>query len=465
LADAAARVEAGKKAGSGGSQRLIYGPALRDDVYPDGLVGYELRQYSSSRRGLIEGTAELTEIIEAGRQADFRPYESVGMIQSSLAKRIAGGAPALSEKRARSYLQGLDREMRRQADFSVVGGASFGERFLFPLRDWEDNPVLRVSPDPAAARARVQAATEEYLGTLRSLVASGASPKEAIPALKIALGKWGKDAELTPLFDQFAAPKEKVFPPWREAARAERGAFVGKEMQERAASVRLLSFGESQALGIPASNKNVSFYNLKHDGAEEKWAASFDPADVKGASLVTQEIDLQGKPAYHSMIRIDFAPDSPAARLYAQVRDGLGREARAESLYLSVGMQKEAGSKAGEKLSVLDRRHAVSYQVYTPDYLARHEGGMKLETLPLKLDSAEAANLMKIYLERAHTRGGQDHFDLAYNGCAANCYLVVKEAMGNEKRAPKLVEWLLRAFRFHPKWSPALFRANRWVEE
>src|SRR5262249_27860936 len=121
-------IEEGRSIGSGGAQRLIYGPALRDDVYPKGKVGYELRQYSSSRRAMLAGTWELTQILVDNRIGDFAGYEDVPMINPELAYFLTDSG--LEPAQVRGYVLDIESHLKSKSSFLFTGGASFGERFL-----------------------------------------------------------------------------------------------------------------------------------------------------------------------------------------------------------------------------------------------------------------------------------------------------------------------------------------------
>ena len=448
----------GDSVGSGGSQRLIYGAALRDDVYPEGKVGYELRQYSSNRAALMKGTWELTEILAENRTADFQQYESVKMIEWDLAGQMVSDPKRITLARVQQYLHSIENYLKQQSSFVVTGGARFDERFLFPLRDWEQNPVVAKSLNSIEAKAQIHAATQEYIAEFQEIILGNVAPADGIRTLQIAMGKWAFNSGLAPLFDLYAKSDLNVDAiPWNAQKPIVRGPFVGVPLKADTESLRLWTTLQKAKLGIADSADTISFYNLIHDNS--KFATIIKPSDIVDAALITQRWDSRGKKLAHVMIKIDFKKTS--VNMYEQTPTGLGRHLTTDSIILTVSFQNSQAENGQEiRSGFRDNSRAISFRAFNG---ADSDFTRTATTEAMALTPEQVSDLLKDYIEMAEARGGNEAFNLDRNNCATNCYQLVSEAVHNRSIPRQIVETLLRVVDFDAKWTSKLFHLNGWI--
>ncbi len=213
-----------------GGNRVVYGPVLRSEPYPDGLVGFELRQYHKRGDEMLDEMGSLAQDLQArDGLSKFSPYKDQPLISSDLpAQRAAEYGIELDKKwssgfitKSNPYFKAVGKRMKARFPNLVYGGADVSERFFFPLRKWSDYPAVKNLPEPerTQAIAKIENATKEYLLTLDAKVRDWdrtSVDDSALRELQIAASKWGKDSGLKEIMDiergHLASQRARVVP-------------------------------------------------------------------------------------------------------------------------------------------------------------------------------------------------------------------------------------------------------------
>jgi phosphatidylserine/phosphatidylglycerophosphate/cardiolipin synthase-like enzyme len=200
----------GKSIGKGGTQRLINGPALRDDVYPDGLVGMELRQFSLRHEEMLKEVNLATHLLVKNQMFLFNTFKETQLLDFKVYEQLSQESASTWSK----FFKRMGRYLEHTSASVAVGGASYEHRLLMPLRDWKNHPIVQnagLSPkEIAAAEARIDKATLEFKSEVDQIIANNLSEKDSVVALRISISKWAYDSGLEPLFANFKARIEQL---------------------------------------------------------------------------------------------------------------------------------------------------------------------------------------------------------------------------------------------------------------
>ncbi len=195
----------GKNVGKGGTQRLINGPALRDDAYPKGLVGMELRQFSVRHEEMLSEVDFVTNLLIKNQMFLFNAFKEIKLLDFKVYEQLT---PDRAE-RWKPFFRRMDRYFKGTSASSVVGGASYEERLLTPLRDWKNHPVVQhtglSASEIAQAQMRIEDATNVFKAEVDQIIAENRSEKESAIALRISVSKWASATGLESLFSNFRA--------------------------------------------------------------------------------------------------------------------------------------------------------------------------------------------------------------------------------------------------------------------
>lgn len=194
--------------GKGGMDRLISGPVLRDDVYPEGWIGVEHRQFHRNPGVMIEEMDSFSSQVKNGSFEDFRAFEGFEGVSARDAMNLAKYTQAAEPADLLSYLRKLDLKMRYDHGLFRTGASSFADRFLLPLKDWESHPVLLSlsAEDRLAAQSKIAAATKAYGEELARLSREGLAP-DSEDKIRIAISRWAHDSGLSAHFENYGAKK------------------------------------------------------------------------------------------------------------------------------------------------------------------------------------------------------------------------------------------------------------------
>ncbi|MBS1961518.1 MAG: hypothetical protein JST04_04840 [Bdellovibrionales bacterium] len=188
-----------------GGRRLISGPVLRDDAYPAGYLGFELRQFAEGATDLIDEAEDLTVHLEKGTLKQFTAYENVELVSLELIPKYfartgksGSGPPAAWQ----AFFQSIGDELEKTFYFKIAGGARGRERFLIPLRDWENYPAVQALPkgERATVIADLRAAGDAYHARVEEIMNGKGTLAEKIDDLRVAIGEWSDRAKLSRVF-------------------------------------------------------------------------------------------------------------------------------------------------------------------------------------------------------------------------------------------------------------------------
>jgi hypothetical protein len=446
------------KLGSGGDHRLIYGPALRDDVYPKGLVGFELRHYSTNTEAMINATAELATLLSLNKISVFKEYMNVRMIESKNADRIQEFYPQIDMTKIKRFFAEVEIFLKKKSGSYFVGGAPFSERFFFPLRDWEHNPILNISENPEKMVATISSATKTYASSVVQIVNANQPIETAIQNLQIAVSKWAYEVNLDPLYDQFV--KSVLTPAPGNPSMALSKKVNLKDRSQDDKSVRPLDRRQLTEKGQEVEEDPIIFNNLKHQ--DSRWIGVIYPEDIEKAYLVIEKRkDKTGNLKSHAMFRIDLNKKGRSYLL--EMKDGdIGMGTRTNSIYLSISYQLNSKNKANGQSGVdlKDKTNRIAYKAFSADYFLENFGGAELQTVELNLPQDQLPKLLTTYLEKSELESGVDYFSHYENNCASNCYQIMK----NVTRMPKtVVGRVLELVSYKAKWALSIFRMNGWL--
>jgi hypothetical protein len=260
------------------------------------------------------------------------------------------------------------------------------------------------------------------------------------------------------------APVAKASLPWEKYSFAERGPFVGKVMDPKKASARLLTKNQAEELGLDTGAGATHFFNFLHEG--KKWTASLNASELKSVSLVIQNFKLKtGQERGHTMLRLDLNPGHPVV-LHEQTAEGLGKTLSLSEIYLSISAQREENAPVARP-GFLEENTAITYMIESRAQLLesnQKRNGTFTEKV-LNLNAGEMSDLLKIYLEKSQNEGGQEFFNMNYKGCASTCFAIVKQATSSRPKASALMQWMLKTISFNAKWSMSVFQWSDFVDK
>ena len=196
----------GAKIGKGGKNRLRLGPALRDDVYPNGRIGFELRQFGTNAVRLMDGVRQLTSDLVESRIQGYDEFSLVHLIGWSERKAIFDQFQSelnIPFSEYEKFLTDIGNTIEKT--FPIFGnkrGSSVKESFLTPFRPWTEYPTLKMIslPEAAVLKDQIMDATREYARTLGEISRSDLSDEQRAVEMRIAIAKWAYDGNLRGLF-------------------------------------------------------------------------------------------------------------------------------------------------------------------------------------------------------------------------------------------------------------------------
>jgi hypothetical protein len=196
-----------------GKSKTILGPNFRvGNPYPEGMVGFEHRQYHKRFESLLEGLDYQSRELEVHSGLDrYKDFDNLTQIDESLLKSkldefnisydvddielffIAAGE--IIENHARSFGMSL-------------GGASGAHRFYFPLKNWSDYPLLSELDDDIANDLikKINRATKDYLNEVIELVKKTDLDdinSQILRELQILNARWGHEISLSQHFSKY----------------------------------------------------------------------------------------------------------------------------------------------------------------------------------------------------------------------------------------------------------------------
>lgn len=180
-------------------------PIFRTRLYGKDKIGIEYRQYHKRGAQMIESMEKLTRHLE----------NNAGLRSWSIFSNTPGLDPAwaysryekITNESARSLKSVLSAvgwrqyfELNKEFLFASVGGRlAIAERFLFPLRDWENHPAFDKLDDDARSVAllKVRLATEQFAKDLSQVIEGNPKASEELNLkLRVLVSKWAAESGL-----------------------------------------------------------------------------------------------------------------------------------------------------------------------------------------------------------------------------------------------------------------------------
>lgn len=209
----------GEKLPNPWGSRITSAPVFRGDVYPEGVVGHELRQFHKRNNELVDSANLLSwQLASPEGLARYHPFTQVRLIQGALpAERTKELGLEIDTDQWRQYFLGISELIRSPFPNLMYGGAHLSERFFFPLRDWERYPLVEnlAEPERTAVRERIRTATRNYIKSVDEIVHSNQKDWDSIRKLQVLNAKWGDEVKLSGEFEKFRPQIESVAPPVR----------------------------------------------------------------------------------------------------------------------------------------------------------------------------------------------------------------------------------------------------------
>ncbi|MEE3079849.1 MAG: hypothetical protein VX341_10970, partial [Bdellovibrionota bacterium] len=135
-----------------GKAKTVYGVNFRaGKPYEDGYVGFEHRQYHKNYERLVDGMDyQSRELEKKGDLSRYKDFEDAPQIDSSLiSARIDEYQIDLDKDDLELFLISAGEVIEKKSKEMgfTFGGAQPEHRFLFPLKDWINNPILNEMPE------------------------------------------------------------------------------------------------------------------------------------------------------------------------------------------------------------------------------------------------------------------------------------------------------------------------------
>lgn len=193
------------------THRMHNGPAPRSNGYPKGMSGFELRQFHKRWVEMMESLGDLANRLEyRGDLSEYSKFDTQKLISADspfeAAKRLKMRFSPEEEKAYRKYYKDVGHEFSHEFKSLgfIYGGTSVDSRFFFPLRDWENHPLVLELPETErlAVQARIREATKEFLKETRKIAKKGKVNDASMRDLQIANAKWGAKVQLSQYFEK-----------------------------------------------------------------------------------------------------------------------------------------------------------------------------------------------------------------------------------------------------------------------
>ena len=283
-----------------GSSRLIYGSILRTDAYPEGHIGWEMRQFHKRGQQIEDYTLELRDVLaNADGVKAFKEFENVEVIHEHLPTQRSQeyGIPINSSQWA-SFFGKVRELVRKDPDFALFehkdgGGAPVYQRFYYPLRPWLQHPLILRLPEAerTAVQAKIRTATENYLNRINAkVVAQKEEPlsKENLQELQILASQWAFEAGLSSLFQKY----------WQQTVQKARGQAEAIFEVSRHDLLRNLDNKYSMKLTYEGKIPQLT--------ASPEWNNSFVYKELRDTSieLITRHLGELGYDYDHTRLRV-----------------------------------------------------------------------------------------------------------------------------------------------------------------
>lgn len=204
--------------GDGGGARVHNGPALRDDKYPRGHVGFELRQFHQRGEQLVDEMDALsTQLHLAGTMSGLAPAAKTELVSDRLLTRLKDFPSVAPDVKAwKKFFGTVEESVGGKNPDLLIGAAPVSQRFFLPMRNWVEHPAIKdaieAMPDKGdALRARINTATRTYIELVSGIVARHARGEltvdQATNLSQTAVARWAFDTKLSSFLQNFKSDK------------------------------------------------------------------------------------------------------------------------------------------------------------------------------------------------------------------------------------------------------------------
>lgn len=197
----------GRKLEATKRRRLITGPVLRDEPYPEGYLGFELRQDAENAPDLINEAEWLGERLKNGTLGEFQAFEATEQVSLELIPKFLSRHAISGQHTAESWVvffKTIGKNIEDTFPYRIAGGSRGSERLLIPLRNWENYPAL-ARLDPVLRNEVIRdlgAATADFTRSIDDLMDSSGDISDKVLKVRIAVAKWADSARLSRIFIQ-----------------------------------------------------------------------------------------------------------------------------------------------------------------------------------------------------------------------------------------------------------------------
>lgn len=188
-------------------------PIVRTNIYPEGRVGIEFRQYGTRAKDLLQAMEEVTqELTSRGHLSAFDVFKNVPSISIKYSlKLIQAKYPSITEKQFKRFFKQLSAVTIGMTKAISSSGSTGGQlepgyRFLFPLREWEKHPVLSELSEQKRhnIKSQVESARDHFIDQLAALIQDRRlKPEETSRLMRKLVVDWSQQVNLSQWFTNY----------------------------------------------------------------------------------------------------------------------------------------------------------------------------------------------------------------------------------------------------------------------
>ena len=186
----------------------VNAPVFRTQPYGDGSIGFEFRQFHNRSQELLAAMSQLSIEIEMGQGlSQFAKFANIKMQSQAVALKVASGLGApMRSSWLNIFIYKLTHYIKAKNPGTSMGGMHLaGERFLFPLRDWSQHPLVNDLSDIDKKNKidQINRASLTYATEFKSLVEKSIVDAEVETKLRFLITRWAHEAGLAELFFKY----------------------------------------------------------------------------------------------------------------------------------------------------------------------------------------------------------------------------------------------------------------------
>lgn len=190
------------------TSRAVNSVIQRANIYPKGRIGWELRQFHKRHEEAFFSLRWLAHELESeGDLKRFKVFENLNFSHASFAKF---SKHKISPEESFEVIDFIGQVSKLAESFTTleIKGASYFERFLFPLRPWEDHPIFKtLSKDMRELNIlHLQKAQKNYFkGLMREFEKSKTQKinDHTLQRILVLMARFADRVKLTDLFHEY----------------------------------------------------------------------------------------------------------------------------------------------------------------------------------------------------------------------------------------------------------------------